>query len=58
MWEIANAYEILIGKPEGKRSLQGPRCRWEGYINVDLGDIGLDGGNWIYLRIEIDEMPL
>jgi hypothetical protein len=29
MGEIKNAYNILIGKPEGKRPLGNPRCRWE-----------------------------
>jgi hypothetical protein len=24
-----NAYRILVGKPEGKRTLGRPRCRWE-----------------------------
>jgi hypothetical protein len=24
-----NAYKILVGKPEGKRPLGRPRCRWE-----------------------------
>jgi hypothetical protein len=23
-----NAYKILVGKPEGKRPLERPRCRW------------------------------
>jgi hypothetical protein len=26
--EKRNAYRILVGKPEGKRSLGRPRCRW------------------------------
>jgi hypothetical protein len=26
--ESKNAYRILVGKPEGKRSLGRPRCRW------------------------------
>jgi hypothetical protein len=28
MGEKRNAYEILVGKPEGKRPLGRPRCRW------------------------------
>jgi len=27
MGEIRNAYNILVGKPEGKRPLDRPRCR-------------------------------
>jgi hypothetical protein len=26
--EKRNAYRILVGKPEGKRPLGRPRCRW------------------------------
>jgi hypothetical protein len=28
MGEKRNAYRILVGKPEGKRRLGRPRCRW------------------------------
>jgi hypothetical protein len=28
MWEMRNAYRILVGKPEGKRPLGRPRRRW------------------------------
>jgi hypothetical protein len=28
MVENRNAYRIFVGKPEGKRPLGGPRCRW------------------------------
>jgi hypothetical protein len=33
-----NAYRILVGKPEGKRSLGRPRCRWLDNIKKDLRD--------------------
>jgi hypothetical protein len=26
--EKSNAYTVLVGKPEGKRQLGRPRCRW------------------------------
>jgi hypothetical protein len=29
MGEVRNAYKILIGKSEGKRTLGKPRRRWE-----------------------------
>jgi hypothetical protein len=37
-----NAYlcEIVVGKPEGKRSLRRPRRRWEENIKIDLREIG------------------
>jgi hypothetical protein len=33
---MRNAYNILVGKPEGKMPLGGPRCRWEDNIRMDL----------------------
>jgi hypothetical protein len=33
---MRNAYNILVGKPKGKRPLQRPRHRWEGNIGTDL----------------------
>jgi hypothetical protein len=29
---------LLMGKPEGKRPLGRPRCRWVDSIRMDLGD--------------------
>jgi hypothetical protein len=31
---------LLVGKPEGKRPLGRPRCRWVDNIGMDLGKIG------------------
>jgi hypothetical protein len=36
-------YRILVGKPERKRSLGRPRCRWEGNIKMDLQKVGSGG---------------
>jgi len=33
---------ILVGKPEGRRPLERPRCRWVDNIRMDLG--GETGG--------------
>jgi hypothetical protein len=33
--EMEDAYKILVGKPEGKRQLEGPRHGWKG-IRMDL----------------------
>jgi len=30
--EMINAYKIVVGKPEGKRTLSAPRHRWENRI--------------------------
>jgi hypothetical protein len=38
--EKKNTYRLLVGKPEGKRPLGKPRCRWVDNINMDLGEVG------------------
>jgi hypothetical protein len=45
MGEERKVYKVLVGKPEGKRPLGGPRRRWEDVIRMDLGEIGL--GVWV-----------
>jgi hypothetical protein len=40
MGEERNVYNILVGKPEGKRSLGRPRRRWEDVIRMDVREIG------------------
>jgi hypothetical protein len=49
MGEGRGAYRVLVGRPEGKRPLRRPRRRWEDDIKMDLGEIGIDGANWIRL---------
>jgi hypothetical protein len=40
MGEKMNAYRLLVGKPEGMRPLERPRCRWLDNIRVDLVEVG------------------
>jgi hypothetical protein len=40
---VRNAYNILVGKLEGKRPLGRPRSRWENNIRIDLREIGWRG---------------
>jgi hypothetical protein len=40
MGEKRGAYRILVGRPEGRRSLGRPRHRWEDNIKMDLQDVG------------------
>jgi hypothetical protein len=40
MGEKRGAYRILVGRPEGRRQLGGPRRRWEDDIKMDLQDVG------------------
>jgi hypothetical protein len=49
MGERRGVYRILVGRPEGKRSLGRPRRRWEDNIKMDLREIVIDGANWIRL---------
>jgi hypothetical protein len=49
MGEERNVYRVLMGKPEGKRSLGGPRRRWEDGIRMDLTEIGWGSVDWIQL---------
>jgi hypothetical protein len=34
MGEGRGVYRVLVGKPEGKRPLWRPRCRWEDNIKI------------------------
>jgi hypothetical protein len=36
MGEERGVHRVLVGKPEGKRQLGRPRCRWEDNINMYL----------------------
>jgi hypothetical protein len=36
------AYRILVEKPQGKRPLGNPRCRWED-IKMGLQEVGWEG---------------
>ena len=40
MGEERGAYRVLVGKPEGKRPLRRPRCRWVDNIRMDLQEVG------------------
>jgi hypothetical protein len=52
MEEMRNVYKILVGKP---RKLRRPWCRWEYNIGVDIGEIGWEGVDWIYLAQDRDQ---
>jgi hypothetical protein len=54
MGDRRGAYKVLVGKPEGTRSLGRPRRRWEDNINMDLKDMGWGSMNWIGLAQDRD----
>jgi hypothetical protein len=52
MGEVRGAYNILVGRSEGRRPLGRPRRRWEDNIKMDLREIGLVMWiGFIWLRI-------
>ena len=44
--EGRGGHRVLVGKPEGKRPLGRPRCRWEDNVKMDLQEVG-GGGDWM-----------
>jgi hypothetical protein len=49
MGEKNNAYRLLVGKPEGKRPLGRPGCRWMDNIKMEILEIELNVVDWIGL---------
>jgi hypothetical protein len=47
MEESRSTFIILIGKPTGKRPLEGPRRTWEDNIRMGLKEIGINARNWV-----------
>jgi hypothetical protein len=50
-----NLCTVLVGKPEGKRSLGRLRCRWEDIIQMNLKQIGWEGMECVYLAQDRDK---
>jgi hypothetical protein len=49
MGEVRGAYNILVGRPDGRRPLGRPRCKWEYNIKMNLREIGFGDVDWIRL---------
>jgi hypothetical protein len=47
MGDERGAHRVLVGKPEGKRSLGRPRCRWEDNVKMVFQEVGGGGGDWV-----------
>jgi len=54
MGEKRSVYRVLVGKPEGRRPLGRPRCRWVDNIRVDLQEVGCGYMDWIGLAQDRD----
>jgi hypothetical protein len=55
MGKDREVYKVLVEKPEGKRPLGRPRCRWEDGIRRDRREIGWGGVDWIHLAEDRDQ---
>jgi hypothetical protein len=55
MGEMRNAYNILVGKPEGKRLLGRSRHIQEDNIRMDAREIGWECVGWLYLAQDRDQ---
>jgi hypothetical protein len=52
MWEGRVVHRVLVGKPEGKRSMRRPRRRWKDNFKMDLQEVGgVLGTGWSGCRI-------
>jgi len=54
MGEDRVVQRLLVGKPEGKRTLGRPRCKWEDNIKIDLQEVGGGRGDWMELAQDRD----
>ena len=54
MGQARGVYRVLVGKPEGKRPMVRPRCRWEDNIKMDLQEVGGGCGDWMVLAQDRD----
>jgi hypothetical protein len=48
MGEVRGAYNILVGRPEGRRLLGRPRRTWEDNIKMELRETGFGDVDWIH----------
>jgi hypothetical protein len=55
MGEMRNEYNILVGKPEGKRPLGRSRHGWGNNVRVDLCERGWEGVDWLLLAQDRDQ---
>jgi hypothetical protein len=54
MGVVRGAYNILVGRPEGRRPLGRPRRRWEDNIKMDIREIGFGDVDWSHLVQDMD----
>jgi hypothetical protein len=52
--EVRGAYNILVGRPEGRRPLGRPRRGWQDNIKMDLRETGFWDVDWIDMAQDRD----
>ena len=52
--EGIGVYKVLVGKPEGRRSLGRPRRRWVDNIRMDLWEVGCGCVDWMEVAQDRD----
>jgi hypothetical protein len=51
---VRGAYNILVGRPEARRTLGKRRSRWKDNIKIDLREVGFGDVDWIHLALDRD----
>jgi len=54
MGDGRGVHRVLVGKPEGKRTLGRPKSRWEDNIKMDLQEVGGVFEDWMELAKDRD----
>jgi len=54
MGEERRVYRVLVGKPEGRRTLERTRRRWVGNIRMDLHEVGCGYMDWVGMAQDRD----
>jgi hypothetical protein len=54
MGEVRNAYNILVGKPGGKRPIGRHSRRWKDIIRMDYKEMEWEGVDWWHLPHDRD----
>ena len=52
--EEMGVFRVLVGRPEGKRPLRRPRCRWVDNVRMDHQEVGCGYMDWIGLAQDRD----
>ena len=54
MGEDRGVHRVLVGKPEGRRPLGRPRCKWENNIKMHLQEVEGGREDWMELAQDRD----